>query len=84
MFGLGYQELLLILLIVLLIFGGRKIPELAKGLGRSIREFKNARHEVNETAREEEKEEEDRRKDRDKTGKPPPRTGGRQNESSDN
>ena len=40
MFG-GY-EVLLILLVVLLIFGGRKIPELAKGLGKGIREFKNA------------------------------------------
>ncbi|OGV77084.1 MAG: hypothetical protein A3K19_30705 [Lentisphaerae bacterium RIFOXYB12_FULL_65_16] len=41
--GIGYQELLLILLIVLVIFGGRKIPELARGLGRGIREFRKAR-----------------------------------------
>ncbi len=40
--GLGGGEIFLILLVVLLIFGGKKIPELAKGLGRGIREFKNA------------------------------------------
>lgn len=39
---LGGQEILLIILIVLLIFGGRKIPELMKGIGKGIKEFKNA------------------------------------------
>jgi len=39
---IGITEILLILLIVLLLFGGRKIPELMKGLGRGIKEFKNA------------------------------------------
>ena len=38
----GITEILLILLIVLLLFGGRKIPELMKGLGRGIKEFKDA------------------------------------------
>lgn len=38
--GLGMQELLLIGLIVLLFFGGRKIPELMKGLGKGVRSFK--------------------------------------------
>jgi sec-independent protein translocase protein TatA len=40
--GIGAQELVIILLILLVIFGGRKIPELAKGLGRGIKEFKKA------------------------------------------
>ena len=40
--GLGYQELLLILVIVLVLFGGSKLPELAKGLGKSMKEFKKA------------------------------------------
>ena len=40
MFGIGTQEIVLIILIVLLFFGGRKIPELMKGLGKGIRSFK--------------------------------------------
>jgi sec-independent protein translocase protein TatA len=40
--GLGGGEIFLILLVVLLIFGGKKIPELARGLGKGIREFKDA------------------------------------------
>jgi len=39
---LGIQELLVILAIVVLLFGGRKLPEVAKGLGEGIRNFKNA------------------------------------------
>ena len=42
MFGLGAQELLLILLIALFFFGGEKLPDIAKGLGRGLREFKRA------------------------------------------
>jgi sec-independent protein translocase protein TatA len=42
MFGLGAQELLLILLIALFFFGGEKLPEIAKGLGQGLREFKRA------------------------------------------
>jgi sec-independent protein translocase protein TatA len=38
----GLQELILILVIVLLFFGGRKIPELMRGLGRGMKEFKDA------------------------------------------
>ncbi|MGD0014628.1 MAG: twin-arginine translocase TatA/TatE family subunit [Bryobacteraceae bacterium] len=39
---LGVQELLIILLIAVFLFGGRKIPEVAKGLGQGIRNFKSA------------------------------------------
>ena len=42
MFGLGTGEILIILFIVLLLFGAKKLPELAKGLGKGIKEFKNA------------------------------------------
>ncbi len=40
MFGLGTQELLLIALIVLLLFGAKRIPELMKGLGQGVKSFK--------------------------------------------
>lgn len=44
--SLGMPELLTILFLVLLLFGAKKIPELAKGLGRGIREFKDASKEI--------------------------------------
>jgi sec-independent protein translocase protein TatA len=40
--GIGVPELLLILLIVLVVFGGSRLPELGRGLGKSIRNFKEA------------------------------------------
>ena len=43
---LGTQEIIIILVIVLLLFGGRKIPELMKGLGRGVREFNDAKNNV--------------------------------------
>ncbi len=42
MFGLGLPELLLILLAVLLLFGGAKLPQLGKGLGETVRSFRKA------------------------------------------
>lgn len=43
MFGLGTQEILIIFLIVLLLFGAKKLPELARGIGKSMGEFRKAR-----------------------------------------
>jgi sec-independent protein translocase protein TatA len=40
MFGLGYQEILLILVIVLILFGAQRLPDLARSLGSSVKEFK--------------------------------------------
>jgi sec-independent protein translocase protein TatA len=40
--NLGFTEIMLILLVVVLLFGGRKIPELMKGLGQGMKEFKKA------------------------------------------
>lgn len=48
MFGLGAQELLLILLIVILLFGAKKIPEIARGLGKSVAEFKKGARDLDE------------------------------------
>ncbi|NOY94920.1 MAG: twin-arginine translocase TatA/TatE family subunit [Chlorobi bacterium] len=47
---IGPQEIVIILIIVLIFFGGRKIPELMKGLGKGIKEFKNATKEEEEPA----------------------------------
>lgn len=40
LFGLGVQELLIVMVILLFLFGGAKLPQLAKGLGESVRSFK--------------------------------------------
>jgi len=44
--GLGGTEVILILFVILLLFGAKRIPELARGLGRGIREFKDATKEI--------------------------------------
>jgi sec-independent protein translocase protein TatA len=40
--GIGWQEIVLIFLVLLLLFGAKRLPELARGLGKGIREFKGA------------------------------------------
>jgi len=49
--SLGASEIILIFLVVLLLFGGTKIPELMRGLGRGIREFNNAKNSVEDEIR---------------------------------
>lgn len=46
MLGLGMQEVLVIALIVLLLFGGKKIPELMKGLGKGVKSFKDGMKDI--------------------------------------
>ena len=46
MFGLGAGEILIILFVILLLFGAKKLPELAKGLGKGINEFKKASKDI--------------------------------------
>ena len=49
MFGLGGQELIIVLLIVLVLFGGAKIPQMMRGMGEGMREFKKATRDDDET-----------------------------------
>ena len=53
--SIGGQELFLILLIVLIFFGAKKLPELARGLGRGIREFRKAAKDVQDEVEKETK-----------------------------
>ena len=46
--SLGAMEITIIFIIVLLLFGGKKLPELAKGLGKGIKEFKKAKNDISE------------------------------------
>lgn len=56
--GLGIQEVLVIALVILLFFGGKKIPELMKGLGKGVRSFKEGMNEVQKDLDDVNKEEE--------------------------
>lgn len=55
MFRLGMGELIVILLIILLLFGGSKLPEIAKSLGKAIREFKKAVSSSDDSSQEDDK-----------------------------
>ena len=60
MFGLGMTELIIILIIVLIIFGAGKLPEIGSGIGKGIRNFKKAtREKTEEIAQADEVEDED-------------------------
>lgn len=50
--GIGLQEVLLITLVVLLFFGGKKIPELMKGLGKGVRSFKEGMNNIENEVKE--------------------------------
>ena len=58
MFGLGTQEILIIALIILLLFGGKKIPELMKGLGKGVKSFKEGMNSIDDLTSDDKKEEE--------------------------
>lgn len=62
--GVGFQEILLIALVVMLFFGGKKIPELMKGLGKGVRSFKdgmNGKDDDNDTIGKTDKDKDDAR-----------------------
>ncbi len=60
--NIGFQEILLIALIILLLFGGRKIPELMMGLGKGIRAFKEGMNEVKKDVEDDASREDDAKK----------------------
>jgi len=71
--AVGWQEILVIVVVVLILFGGRKIPELARGIGRGMREFKREMRGVKEDfdeAMKEEEEQESRPRPKKKRKKP--------------
>ncbi len=71
MFGpIGMPELIVIMVIALMIFGPRKLPELGRSLGRSLGEFKRASNELRNTLDEEIRIEEQRSADRQRTPEP--------------
>jgi sec-independent protein translocase protein TatA len=56
MFGnIGATEIILIVLVIIILFGAKKIPELAQGIGKGMKEFKKAVKEVDEDSKTEEK-----------------------------
>ena len=52
MFGLGMQELIIIMIIVFVLFGGKKLPELGSGLGKGIKSFRKGLKEIDEPKKE--------------------------------
>ena len=56
LFGVGWGEVVLIALIILLLFGGRKIPEMMKGLGKGVKSFKDGMNGIDEPEIKEDKE----------------------------
>ena len=59
LFGLGMQEILIIAFVVLLLFGGKKIPALMKGLGKGVKSFKEGMNEVTDMTKDTKEEKKD-------------------------
>jgi len=66
MFGLGTQELLIILVIVLVLFGANRLPDLARSLGSSMKEFKKGMNEVSKDETNSAAKKEDEKKEQEK------------------
>ncbi len=66
--SIGMPELIIILLVILLLFGAKKLPELARGLGKGIREFKDATKHVEDEFKELEKDEKEEKKENELKG----------------
>ena len=72
MFGLGPTELIIIAVIVLLIFGAKRLPDIGKGLGGAIREFKNVKKELSSDKKNDNSDNKDGKEDEGKTDESSP------------
>ena len=66
--AIGAPQIILIVVVVLLLFGGRKIPELMRGLGQVIREFNNAKANIESEVKDSMKELEEKKKEKQRSG----------------
>lgn len=72
--GLGMGELVLIFLVVLLVFGAKRIPEIARGIGQGIKEFKNATNDITREITQDDQRQKFNRTQRSPQGSPRPRS----------
>ena len=76
--GIGFPELIIIFLVLLLVFGAKRIPEIARGIGKGIREFKNATSEISREIEAESQERQINQPEAPQQGAPQPRQDQRQ------
>jgi len=76
--GLGFPELIIIFLVLLLVFGAKRIPEIARGIGKGIREFKSATNEISREIEAESQQQKVNQPQAPQQGAPQPRGGQQQ------
>lgn len=78
--GIGFPELIIIFLVLLLVFGAKRIPEIARGIGKGIREFKSATNEISQEIEKEGQSRQINQPQSPQQGAPQPRQGQQQNQ----
>jgi sec-independent protein translocase protein TatA len=79
--GIGFPELIIIFLVLLLVFGAKRIPEIARGIGKGIREFKSATNEISREIEAEDQERQINQPQSPQQGAPQPRQKQKQSQS---
>lgn len=79
--GIGFPELIIIFLVLLLVFGAKRIPEIARGIGKGIREFKSATNEISREIEAESQERQVNQPQSPQQGAPQPRQRQKQKQS---